>query len=105
VHGGGWHNGYFQELAIFMNRDGIFCASYDQVSCGYSEQEPDTPAPGVTHVRNFDCFVEDVCAAIEWMQKEADNIEAPVFLFGESFGSLQVNRMMSVSIAWLICWY
>ena len=102
VHGGGWHSGYFQELANFMNKDGIFCASYDQVSCGYSEPEPDTPAPGVTHVRNFDCFVEDVCAAIEWMQKEADNIEAPVFLFGESFGSLQVNRIVSVIVACLI---
>jgi alpha-beta hydrolase superfamily lysophospholipase len=83
--------GYFQDLAFFLNKDGIYCASYDQVNCGYSDPEPDTPASGVVHVRNFDCYIEDVCAAVEWMQ-EADNTGAPVFLFGESFGALEVGR-------------
>jgi acetyl esterase/lipase len=92
VHGGGWHSGYFQDLASFLNKDGIYCASYDQVNCGYSDPEPDTPAPGVIHVRNFDCYIEDVCASVEWMQKEAGNTAVPVFLFGESFGALEVGR-------------
>lgn len=95
VHGGGWHSGYFQDLASFLNKGGIYCAAYDQVNCGYSDPEPDTPAPGVVHVRNFDCYIEDVCAAVEWMQKEAGNTVAPVFLFGESFGALEVGRQLT----------
>jgi alpha-beta hydrolase superfamily lysophospholipase len=63
VHGGGWHSGYFQDLATYLNQHGIFCASYDQVNCGYSDPEPDIPSPGVVHVRDFDCFVEDLCEA------------------------------------------
>lgn len=90
VHGAGGHSGYFDSLATHLTENDIFCASYDQVNCGYSDPEPDTPSPGVTHVRNFDCFMEDVCAAIEWMQMEAGTTTAPVFLFGESFGALQV---------------
>jgi alpha-beta hydrolase superfamily lysophospholipase len=91
VHGAGTHSGYFDSLATHLTQHDIFCASYDQVNCGYSDPEPDAPSPGVTHVRNFDCFMEDVCAAIEWMQMEAGTTSAPVFLFGESFGSLQVR--------------
>lgn len=90
VHGGGWHSGYFHNVATYLNQYGIYCASYDQVNCGYSDPEPDTPALGVVHIRNFDCLVEDVCEAISWMQKEANNTTAPVFLFGESFGALQI---------------
>ena len=93
VHGGGWHSGYFQDLATYLNQSRIFCASYDQVNCGYSDPEPDTPFPGVVHVRDFDCFVEDLCEAVRWMQKEANNTKAPVILFGESFGSLQVEYL------------
>jgi alpha-beta hydrolase superfamily lysophospholipase len=91
VHGGGWHSGYFDDLASVLNTADIFCASYDQVNCGYSDPEPDSPGLGVMHVRNFDCLVEDVCAGVDWVQKEAGNTEAPVFLFGESFGGLQVK--------------
>lgn len=91
VHGGGWHSGYFDGLVGVLNKENIFCASYDQVNSGYSDAEPDSPKPGeVMHIRNFDCLVEDVCAAVDWMQKEAANTEAPVFLFGESLGGLQV---------------
>lgn len=91
VHGGGWHSGYFEDLAGGLTKNGIFCASYDQVNSGYSDPEPDTPAPGVVHVQNFDCFVQDVFAAIEWMQKEAGTADVPLFLFGESFGALEVG--------------
>lgn len=90
VHGGGWHSGYFEALVGPLVKENIFCASYDQVSCGYSDPEPGAP-PGVMHLNSFDCLVEDVAAAIEWMQKEASNTTAPVFLFGESFGALQVS--------------
>lgn len=91
VHGGGWHSGYFGDLTSVLTKEGIFCASYDQVNCGYSDPEPDSPDSGAMHIHSFDCLVEDVVAAIEWMQKEADNnTTAPVFLFGESFGALQV---------------
>jgi alpha-beta hydrolase superfamily lysophospholipase len=91
VHGGGWHSGYFDGIATHLTQHDIFFASYDQVNCGYSDPEPDTPAPGVTHVRSFDCFIEDVCAAIEWMQMEAGTTSTPVFLVGESFGALEVR--------------
>lgn len=90
VHGGGWHSGYFQNLVGPLGKENIFCASYDQVNCGYSDPEPGAP-PGVMHLHSFDCLVEDVVAAIEWIQKEAANTTAPVFLFGESFGALQVS--------------
>jgi alpha-beta hydrolase superfamily lysophospholipase len=91
IHGGGWHSGYFDQLATSLSQDGIFSASYDQIGCGYSEPDPDSPSAGVAHVRVFDWFVEDLCAAIGWMQEEASNTQAPVFLFGESFGALQVS--------------
>ena len=91
IHGGGWHSGYFNQLATSLSQDGIFSASYDQIGCGYSEPDPDSPSAGVAHVRVFDWFVEDLCAAIGWMQEEASNTQAPVFLFGESFGALQVS--------------
>ena len=92
VHGGGWHSGYFEKLATFLNQYDIFCASYDHVSCGYSDPEPDTPAPGITHIRDFDDYIEDVAMAIEWMQLEAGTKNAPVILFGESFGGLEVRK-------------
>lgn len=95
VHGGGWHSGYFDDLATHLTQNDIFCASFDQVNCGYSDPEPDTPAPGITHVRDFDCFMEDVCTAIEWMQMEAGTTTTPVFLLGESFGALEVRQEVS----------
>ena len=91
VHGGGWHSGYFEEIASALTSKGsIFCVGYDQVKCGYSEDDPDTPSPGVSHVRSFDWFVEDVASAIQWMQNEAESKTLPVILLGESFGALQV---------------
>lgn len=92
VHGGGWHSGYFEGLAkVLSQQSGIFCGSYDQVGCGYSDPEPGTPGQGVTHVNSFDCFVEDVFEAIEWLQNEAGGrSDLPLFLIGESFGGLQV---------------
>jgi alpha-beta hydrolase superfamily lysophospholipase len=93
VHGGGWHSGYFEGLAKVLNEADVFCGSYDQVSCGYSEEEPGTPSPGVTHVSSFDCFVEDLFEAVSWLRAEADDGDSslPLFLIGESFGGLQVR--------------
>jgi alpha-beta hydrolase superfamily lysophospholipase len=94
VHGGGWHSGYFEELAVSLTKQDIFVAAYDQPGDGYSEPEPDAPSPTVKHVRSFDWFVEDVFEAIEWMKKEAgvqETDDVPVFLFGESFGGLVVR--------------
>lgn len=91
MHDGGCHSSYFDQLATSLSQDGIFSASYDQIGCGYSEPDPDSPSAGVAHVRVFDWFVEDLCADIGWMQEEASNTQAPVFLFGESFGALQVS--------------
>jgi alpha-beta hydrolase superfamily lysophospholipase len=92
VNGGGWHSGYFEDLAAVLNKANIVCASSNQVNCGYSDPEPDSPKPGVMHVCNFECIVEeDGCTGVDWMQKEAGNTEAPVILLGESFGGLQVR--------------
>lgn len=92
VHGGGWHSGYFEELAQGLCSQGIFCAAYDQPGCGYSDNEPGVK-DGVTHVDGFDSLVEDAYAAVDWMKKEADvanDSDVPCFLFGESFGGLIV---------------
>lgn len=99
VHGGGWHSGYFEGIAKVLSGAGIICGAYDQVCNGYSEQEPGTPRPGVTHVNSFDCFVEDVFEAIEWLKKEAGekNKDLPLFLIGESFGGLQVGHAFDPS--------
>ena len=91
VHGGGWHSGYFEEIALSLSKNAsIYCAGYDQIGCGYSEPDPDTPSPGVTHVRSFDWYVEDTAAAIQWMQGEAQSETLPVVVLGESFGALEV---------------
>lgn len=92
VHGGGWHSGYFEGLAKTLTEADLFCGSYDQISCGYSDVEPGTPAPGVTHVNSFDCFVEDLFEAVTWIRAEArdEALSVPLFLIGESFGGLQV---------------
>jgi alpha-beta hydrolase superfamily lysophospholipase len=89
VPGGGWHSGYFGELAAVLQKDSIFVASYDVVSMGYSDAEPGSPQ-GCIHVNEFDDLVEDVFEAVEWAQKEAGSTTLPVFLLGESFGGLQV---------------
>lgn len=90
VHGGGTHSGYFEGLAHVLTDAGITCGSYDQASCGYSDLEPGTPRPGVTHIRDFDGLVEDMMEAVKWLQKEAGQENLPLFLIGESFGGLQV---------------
>eukprot|EP00540_Astrosyne_radiata_P020474 CAMPEP_0116866068 /NCGR_PEP_ID=MMETSP0418-20121206/25815_1 /TAXON_ID=1158023 /ORGANISM="Astrosyne radiata, Strain 13vi08-1A" /LENGTH=338 /DNA_ID=CAMNT_0004501645 /DNA_START=82 /DNA_END=1098 /DNA_ORIENTATION=+ len=98
VHGGGWHSGYFDGLAKYLCKDAQFiCAAYDQTCCGYSELEPTAPRgiPGIMHVHSFDDLLEDLFAAITWAQKEAMDITGsdsslPLYLFGESFGGLQV---------------
>jgi alpha-beta hydrolase superfamily lysophospholipase len=89
VHGGGWHSGYFEELALSLNQEGIFCASYDQVCHGYSDPEPGAPE-GCIHIYEFDDLVEDIFAAVVWAKKEAFTDSVPIFLLGESFGGLQV---------------
>lgn len=88
VHGGGWHSGYFAEFAKRLNRDGIFCCSFDQVSHGYSEAEPGAPR-GLIHMLEFDDWVEDIVEAAQWAKKECGK-SVPLFLYGESFGGLQV---------------
>jgi len=89
VHGGGWHSGYFTNLAKYLNEQQIFVASFDQINAGYSQPEPDAPE-GYMHFQEFGYLVEDIFAAIEWAQKEAGNTELPLFLLGESFGGVQV---------------
>lgn len=89
VHGGGWHCGYFAELALSLVADGIFCAAYDQPGCGYSDPEPSAP-PGCIHFHSFDDNVDDLFAAVAWARKEAASDDAPVYLLGESFGALHV---------------
>lgn len=89
VHGGGFHSGYFAQLAQRLNTDGIFCASYDLVNHGYSEPEPSAP-DGYIHINSFDDLVEDLFAAIVWAKQECGYDKIPVFLYGESFGGLQV---------------
>ena len=37
VHAEGWHSGYFAGLAGRLNREGIYCAAYDQTGMGYSQ--------------------------------------------------------------------
>ena len=90
VHGSGSHSGYFEGLANVLTAAGIACGSYDQVSCGYSDPEPGTPRPGVTHIQNFECFIEDLFEAVKWLKKESGEENLPLFLIGESFGGLQV---------------
>ncbi|MEM6520541.1 MAG: alpha/beta fold hydrolase [Cyanobacteria bacterium P01_C01_bin.70] len=90
VPGGGWHSGYFEPLALFLNQKGFACSSYDPVCMGYSEAEPGTPE-GCVHINEFDDFVEDVFAAVVWTQKQLQcSADVPIFLIGESFGGLQV---------------
>ena len=93
VHGGGWHSGYFDAFAKRLNSDvGAFVASYDQVSCGYSDREPDSP-PNCVFIRSLDDLVEDVFAAVEWAKLEVGDVtkeEVPIFLLGESWGAPQV---------------
>ncbi|MGD1859076.1 MAG: alpha/beta fold hydrolase [Leptolyngbyaceae cyanobacterium] len=90
VPGGGWHSGYFEPLALFLNQKGFACASYDPVGMGYSEAEPGTPE-GCIHINKFDDFVEDIFVAIIWTQQQLQcSADVPIFLIGESFGGLQV---------------
>ncbi|MEO0987152.1 MAG: alpha/beta fold hydrolase [Cyanobacteria bacterium J06639_14] len=90
VPGGGWHSGYFEPLALFLNQKGFACTSYDPVCMGYSETEPGTPE-GCMHINKFDDFVEDVFAALVWTKKQLQCLaDVPIFLIGESFGGLQV---------------
>ncbi len=89
VHGYGMHSGYFEELALRLNQDDLFCASFDQVCQGYSEPEPQAPE-GCVHVNSFDDWVEDIFAALHWAQSECGYRDLPNFLFGESMGGLQV---------------
>lgn len=89
VHGGGWHSGYFAELATYLTANSIFCAAFDQAGCGYSEPEPSAPA-GCAHFDSYDDLVDDVFAAVEWAQREAAAADLPLYLLGESFGGLHV---------------
>ncbi len=90
VPGGGWHSGYFESLALFLNQKGFACSSYDPVCMGYSEAEPGAPE-GCVHIEKFDDLVEDVFAAVVWTQKQLQcSADVPIFLIGESFGGLQV---------------
>ncbi|MGD1908823.1 MAG: alpha/beta fold hydrolase [Leptolyngbyaceae cyanobacterium] len=90
VPGGGWHSGYFEPLALFLNQHGFACTSYDPVGMGYSEVEPGTPE-GCIHINQFDDFVEDVFAALAWTQQQLQcSADVPIFLLGESVGGLQV---------------
>jgi alpha-beta hydrolase superfamily lysophospholipase len=102
VHGGGWHSGYFEELAKCLttttsNSSNVIVGSYDQVGCGYSDKEPGTPpGHGVGHINSFDDLIEDMFEAVTWLKTEAadptgvDTTATPLFLIGESFGGLQV---------------
>ncbi|MEO0770152.1 MAG: alpha/beta fold hydrolase [Cyanobacteria bacterium J06649_4] len=90
VPGGGWHSGYFEPLALFLNQKGFACSSYDPVGMGYSEAEPGTPE-GCIHINQFDDFVEDIFAAAVWTKRQLQcSADVPIFLIGESFGGLQV---------------
>ncbi|MEM9949540.1 MAG: alpha/beta fold hydrolase [Cyanobacteria bacterium P01_D01_bin.36] len=90
VPGGGWHSGYFEPLALFLNQQGFACSSYDPVGMGYSEAEPGTPE-GCIHIKEFDDFVEDLFAAVVWTKQQLQcSADVPIFLIGESFGGLQV---------------
>lgn len=90
VPGGGWHSGYFEPLALFLNQKGFACSSYDPVCMGYSEAEPGAPE-GCIHIKKFDDLVEDIFAAVVWTQKQLQcSADVPIFLIGESFGGLQV---------------
>ncbi len=90
VPGGGWHSGYFEQLALFLNQKGFSCSSYDPVCMGYSEAEPGTPK-GCIHIEKFDDLVEDVFTAVVWTKKQLQcSADVPIFLIGESFGGLQV---------------
>lgn len=90
VPGGGWHSGYFETLALFLNQKGFACSSYDPVGMGYSEAEPGAPE-GYIHIEKFDDLVEDIFAAVVWTRKQLQcSTDVPTFLIGESFGGLQV---------------
>ena len=90
VPGGGWHSGYFEPLALFLNQQGFACTGYDPVGMGYSEAEPGTPE-GCIHINQFDDFVEDVFAALVWTKQQLRcSADVPIFLIGESVGGLQV---------------
>ncbi|MEO0985327.1 MAG: alpha/beta fold hydrolase, partial [Cyanobacteria bacterium J06639_14] len=90
VPGGGWHSGYYEPLALFLNQKGFTCSSYDPVCMGYSEAEPGAPE-GYIHINKFDDLVEDVFAAAVWTQQQLQySTNVPIFLIGESFGGLQV---------------
>lgn len=89
VHGGGWHSGYFAELATHLAGESILCAAFDQAGCGYSEPEPSAPE-GCAHFDSYDDLVDDVFAAVEWAQREAGSSALPLYLLGESFGGLHV---------------
>jgi alpha-beta hydrolase superfamily lysophospholipase len=93
VHGYGDHSGYYGELASRLNRDGVYCASYDQVGHGYSEAEPQAP-DGLVHVNSFDDWVEDVFAALAWARSECGyGGVTPTFLVGESLGGGRAQRL------------
>jgi alpha-beta hydrolase superfamily lysophospholipase len=83
------HSGYFEALARRLNREGVYCAAYDQVGHGYSEPEPFAPE-GFVHVNSFDDWVEDAFSALTWAKSECGYADLPTFLFGESMGGLQV---------------
>mmetsp|Transcript_15620 Transcript_15620/g.45085 ORF Transcript_15620/g.45085 Transcript_15620/m.45085 type:complete len:320 (-) Transcript_15620:228-1187(-) len=97
VHGGGWHSGYFEGLALHLTTLGIFVAAYDQVGCGYSDREPGSPPKECTHFFEFEDLTEDLFAALDWAHAEAKEKypecgELRTYLLGESFGAPQVMK-------------
>lgn len=99
LHGGGWHSGYFGQLAKYLNEADIFCAAYDQPGYGYSDPEPSSPRADVVHCQDVEWLIEDLFAAVEWMKLEAGNPPVPVFLFGESYGAVLVSELSKPSTA------
>jgi alpha-beta hydrolase superfamily lysophospholipase len=96
THSGGWHSGYFEQLAQRLNQDNLFVAAYDRVCMGYSDPEPRAPT-GYVHIHEFDDYVEDLWEAVRWAQLEVGDVvgreaasELPIFLLGESLGGLEV---------------
>eukprot|EP00958_Prasinococcus_capsulatus_P012512 scaffold1248_cov393-Prasinococcus_capsulatus_cf.AAC.34 len=98
-HGGGWHSGYFERLALAVGKEGISCVAFDMQGCGYSriyQQDAGEGEDGATfHFDSIDCLVEDMASAVQWAQYQEDpvKIDLPVFLMGESFGAIPATLL------------
>jgi len=86
THGYGEHSGYYDEFALFFNKKGFACITYDLRSHGLSEGKRG-------HVPEYEFFLDDLQNVINFSTGLFNKI--PVYLFGHSLGgSIVLNFLL-----------